>query len=69
MALALDEPTETDRSVEVEGVTYLIDKELAEKVGTVKVDFSERGWRIGFVVTAETPLDWEIPTCGSTCSC
>jgi len=69
MALALDEPKETDHSKEFDGITYLLDKELAERVGEVSVDYVERGWRAGFVISTKKPLGFGIAECGGSCEC
>ena len=37
--MVLDEPKDNDDKYEVDGLTYLIDKELSGKSGDVKVDF------------------------------
>ena len=69
MALALDEPKDTDQTVELEGITYVVDKELVKQVEEVKVDFAERGWRAGFIIETKQPIGFDIPTCGGSCSC
>ena len=40
MAMALDEPKETDEVKAVDGFTYVIDKEFLKKAQPVKVDFN-----------------------------
>lgn len=69
MALALDESKDTDHTFEQDGVTYLLDKTLGEKVGAVSVDYVEKGWRSGFVISTKNPIGFDIPTCGSGCAC
>ncbi len=69
MALALDEPKETDHTHDFNGITYLVDQELAEQVGEVNVDFVEKGWRSGFVISTKNPLDFGLKACGGGCSC
>ena len=69
MALALDEPKETDHRFEKDGVVVVLDKKLADQVGTVSVDFVEKGWRSGFVIATEIPLGFDLSSCGSGCSC
>ena len=66
--MALDEPKETDKSEEVDGIKYLIDAKLVEKLGTVSVDYVESGWRSGFVITTQNPIGVDRSSCGS-CSC
>ena len=45
-AMALDEPKETDNVYEIDGYTYIVDKEFLEKVKPIKVDFSVMGFKI-----------------------
>ena len=68
MALALDEPKDTDHSKDIDGIVYLRDKKLAEKVGEVNVDYVEQGWRAGFVISTKNPIGTPS-SCGSGCSC
>ena len=67
--MALDEPNENDNSYKTAGVTYLIDKNLLEHVGAVKIDFINQGWRAGFVVLPDKPLTDGQSACGASCSC
>jgi iron-sulfur cluster assembly protein len=69
LALALDEPKDTDESVETNGITYLIDKELSDRLGEVTVDYVEEGWRTGFMVSSVNPISSGPSACGSSCSC
>ncbi len=39
LGMALDEPRETDKVFENDGVTYLIDQDLFEKVKPINVDY------------------------------
>lgn len=55
--MVLDEPKDTDDSYDIDGLTYLIDKDLAQKSGDVKVDFVDNGWQQGFMVSSAMPLD------------
>ncbi len=45
MGLVLDEPSEEDKVFTQEGITYVVNKDLFEKVKPIKVDFinSPRG--------------------------
>jgi Fe-S cluster assembly iron-binding protein IscA len=69
LALALDEPKENDTTYVADGITYMIEKELSDRIGTVKVDYTESGWRSGFTVSSEKPISTGPSTCGSSCSC
>lgn len=68
--MVLDEPKDNDDKYEVDGLTYLIDKELSGQSGDVKVDFVDNGWQQGFVLSTANPLGSGGGSCGSTsCSC
>ena len=45
-AMALDEPKETDNIYEIDGFTYIVDKEFLELVKPIKVDFNVMGFKI-----------------------
>lgn len=57
--MALDEPRENDESYEVEGFTYLVNRDFMDKVKPIKVDFME----IGFKLTCAVDF-----SAGSSCS-
>ena len=59
--MALDEPTDNDTTVEANGFTFCIEKDLLERVGGVKIDVSY----MGFVVESELPLANSGSSCGS----
>lgn len=67
--MALDEPKDTDTTTEIDGVTYLVDESLGEQLGTINIDFVERGWSSGFVIGSENPVGFGLPTCGGGCEC
>jgi len=67
--LVLDEPKDDDESFEVDGLTYLINKELSTQSGDVKVDYVDNGWQQGFSVTSANPVGGGASACGSGCSC
>jgi len=46
LAMALDEPRDTDNVYKVDGFTYIVDKELFEKAKPIKVDFAITGFKI-----------------------
>lgn len=56
----------TDESYEVDGLTYLIDKELDVQAGAVKVDFVDSGWQQGFVLSSTNPVGGGE---GASCDC
>lgn len=69
--MVLDEPKENDDKYQVDGLTYLIDKDLSASSGKVTVDFVDNGWQQGFTVNAENPLgggaSCSTSGCGSSC--
>ena len=68
--MVLDEPKDEDDKYEVEGLTYLVDKELGTKAGAIKVDYIDNGWQQGFSLSAANPLSEPGGmSCGSSCSC
>lgn len=69
MALALDESKENDNVYDINGITYLVDKALAEQAKEIKVDFVDYFGRQGFSVTSGVSLGGDGGTCGSSCSC
>jgi Fe-S cluster assembly iron-binding protein IscA len=68
LALALDESKETDNVLEINGLTYVVDKGLEEQAKEIKVDYVDQGGRSGFMVTSDVSLGGGA-TCGSSCSC
>ena len=62
MALALDEPKDTDDVFDVEGYSFLVDKELMAKAEQMTVDLTY----MGFQVTSNLELGGG--GCGSSCS-
>jgi iron-sulfur cluster assembly protein len=46
LAMALDEPKDTDQVYTIDGFTYLVDNDLLEKAKPIKVDFSVMGFKL-----------------------
>jgi iron-sulfur cluster assembly protein len=69
--LALDESKNSDKAFEEDGLTFLVDQDLLEKCGSVKVDFMEAGYRSGFSITSANPLggggSCSSGSCGGSC--
>jgi len=69
--LALDEPKENDEKYEQDGLTFLVDNNLLDTCGTIKVDFIDAGMRSGFSISSEKPLGGgsgcSSGECGSGC--
>jgi len=61
--MALDESRETDAVLDVEGYTFVIEKDLYEKASPLKVDMTY----MGFAITSEMELGGG-GSCGSSCS-
>jgi len=69
LRLVLDEPKDEDEKYEVDGLTYLVEKDLNAKAGTIKVDYVNNGWQQGFSLSSSEPLSQPGGmSCGS-CSC
>ena len=65
--MALDESRQDDEVFEDRGVTYLVDKELFEKVKPIAVEFVTTPRGSGFKLTSS--LSREEGACGSCTSC
>lgn len=68
MGMALDEPREEDFVYEKDGITFMIEKDLLEKVRPVKVDFSETTGAGGYNITSNLS-SCASGSCGGSCSC
>ena len=64
--MALDEPQEDDEIIKDNGMTYLINKELFEKVKPISIDFIESAMDSGFSISSSMQAGG---ACGSSCSC
>jgi iron-sulfur cluster assembly protein len=63
--MALDEPQDNDQTFEEDGLTFLIDKDLLERVKPVKVEFVETERGSGYSVSSNLPAG---AACGTSCS-
>ena len=63
--MALDEPKEEDTVFVEEGVTYMVDKELLERVKPIKVEYVHSPMGAGFHISSNLK---QSQSCGS-CSC
>jgi len=66
--LVLDEPKDNDEKFDIDGITYLLDRDLSAQTGQIKVDFVDSGYSKGFAITSEKPIGG-ASSCGSGCSC
>lgn len=59
LALRVDTARESDHLEEIDGVTFVIDRETLEIVGEVRISHAD-GERKGFVVTSSNPIsEWD----------
>lgn len=65
LALALDQPKDTDNVFEQEGYSFCINKELLDQAQFVKVDFSD----IGFVIQSGLQFSASSSGCGGCSGC
>jgi len=56
LAMVVDEFKEGDNSYKANGVTYVIDKDLIERLGLITIDFAEKDGMSWFQITPENPL-------------
>ena len=63
--MALDEPKESDDVYDIDGFTYVVDKEFIKVAQPVKVDFIDYGFRL----TSSIKFDSACGGCGSNSSC
>ena len=68
LAMALDEPKESDEVYEIEGHKYIVDKDFMEKAKPVKVDFSEYGFKLSSNIDFGQ-VDSGCSGCSTTGSC
>ena len=64
LGLALDEEKATDELFTQEKLTFLVEKDLLQQCGSIKVDYADAGSRSGFTITSANPL----PNAGGGCS-
>lgn len=72
LGLALDEPKENDAKYEQDGLTFLVDNNLLDTCGAIKIDFIDAGMRSGFSISSSKPLSngggcSSSASCGSSC--
>ncbi|NDY57341.1 hypothetical protein G3N56_11370 [Desulfovibrio sulfodismutans] len=62
MSLALDEPKDSDEKFDTNGYVFLVDKELSQQAGPMKVDMTYMGF------TVQSGLELGGGGCGGSCS-
>ena len=65
LALALDEPKDTDNVFDIDGFKYIVDKELMREADPIKVDFSG----FGFQFDCGMDLDGACTACATSGAC
>jgi iron-sulfur cluster assembly protein len=65
MAMALDEPKDTDDVYKVDGFEYIVNKDFMEKAKPIKIDFRE----VGFKIDSGIDLQSACSSCSTTGSC
>ncbi len=65
--MALDEPAEADESFEVDGYTFIVNKEFLEKAQPIKVDFHMYGFKLDCAIDFGAGCT-SCSTSGSCCS-
>jgi len=67
--LALDEPKDTDYRLDKDNLTFIVDNDLLDSCGGIKVDYIDAGMRSGFSVTSTRPIGGGggCSGCGSSC--
>jgi len=63
--MALDELQENDQTFEEDGLTFIVDKELLERVKPITVEFIETERGTGYYVSSKLPAG---AACGTSCS-
>jgi Fe-S cluster assembly iron-binding protein IscA len=67
--LALDEPKKSDKVFDQGSLKFLVEANLLNSCGSIKVDFIDAGARSGFAISSSIPLGGgsACGSCGSTC--
>lgn len=64
--MVLDEPRDNDEVFDDRGLTYLVDKDLLEKIQPIKLDYVNSPMGSGFSISSSMQAGGG---CGSGCSC
>ncbi|NLZ17316.1 MAG: hypothetical protein GX087_06240 [Desulfobulbaceae bacterium] len=67
MGLALDEPKDNDKVFEEGTLKFVVEDQLLDRCGSIKVDFIEAGYRSGFSITSANPLGSGSCSVGGSC--
>jgi len=66
--MALDETKDSDKIYDIDGFTYIIDKEFLDKIKPVKVDFQGYGFKLTANIDFGAGKESGCSGCGTTCS-
>ena len=64
--MALDESRENDEVFNDNGLTYVVEKDLYDRIKPIKVDYVNSPMGAGFSIGSSMPMGG---SCGSSCSC
>ena len=60
LALLIDKPEPGDQEVVIDGINLLVDRHTAATCGRIDIDYAEKTWAQGFIITSEKPLsEWQ----------
>lgn len=65
--MALDESKEGDKVFDKNGISFVINEKLFDRVSPIKIDFIEAYGSGRYTVSSN--LNITAPSCGATCSC
>ncbi|MCF8033755.1 MAG: IscA/HesB family protein [Desulfarculaceae bacterium] len=68
LALGVDEARDGDETFAVDGVDFVVQKELSEVVGDMKLDFVNQDGQQGFMLSSSKPLP-QPDSCGTGGGC
>ena len=68
LALGVDQAREGDEQYAVDGVDFVVQKELSETVGDMKLDFINEETQQGFMLSSSKPLP-QPASCGTGGGC
>jgi len=65
--MALDESNESDETFKINGLTFMIEKELLEMVKPVKIDFIETPRGAGYIIESSLKAADGCGGCAGSC--
>ena len=64
--MALDEPTDQDEIFDDRGLSYIVDRDLLDKIKPIKIDYVNSAFGSGFSISSALQMG---NACGSCTSC